>query len=311
MFDLDSQENLVVVAGLGAGGALGLACLVILAFSGPGHTAARITPRRVLDGAAAVFSARPGALAGLWIGFALASAFIAILGRISGLTLGLANSLLAAAMIFLGHRTMLEYPARSAGIELPRNGYWSLFLRSIVFGLILLAVILAVFVLAALINALAGAMGASGQTTLFAIGAAGGVTTIALSTLFARMSFVYPACALGERSWFVAAIRRSRSAGTGLSVALWLMVILFVVLAVPVLLTTEALMSAAIPGSDALGFDRFDPDFASPGVWFAMIAGEVVTSLLIAAYSLASIACVSAAYRICVLERVESVGGEG
>ncbi|WP_291844397.1 hypothetical protein [Maricaulis sp.] len=300
MFSITGEENLPVLIGLTIGGSIGLIVLFALGFTRIAAPAQRLTAGRILTHAAATLGARAGALVTLWIGVSLAYTTVTLFAQLVGRTTNLFEGAMAAALIFLGHKTMLERPAQAIGIEVPQTGFWRILLRSLALGLTILATAAVVFILAALLVALAETLGLNGEAPRLVVGAVSGAVAIWLSTLFARLSFIYPSSVLGGRDWYGIALNRARPAALGLSAGLWLVALVSLALIVPLIIWSNALVMAIAAGLPSQPGDLPD-DIGTPLFWLSLVMEELPLRLLLVAYSLASIACVSAAYRLTVL----------
>ncbi|WP_297733208.1 hypothetical protein [uncultured Maricaulis sp.] len=302
MFNLFLEENWPVLIGLGVGGGIALLSLLMSSFlrsAGTGHGA---SARTVLSLAIRSASERAGSLILLWIGVSAGYTVVSLLYSLIGRSTSVFDAMMTAVLIFLGHRALLESPARAVGIEMPEAGYWRILLRSIVFGLLGLATAGMVFLVAALLVALASYAGITGEAPLHVVGALAGVTAIRLSVLFARLSFLYPASVLGQRDWFGGALQRSVGMGPGLAASLWIFALAATALVIPVMLWSSALVdliAANLPASPG----ELPGDFGTARYWATLVFEELPLNLLIVAYCLGSIACVSAAYRLAVLDR--------
>ncbi|RKR03144.1 hypothetical protein C7435_1092 [Maricaulis maris] len=300
VFSITGEENLPVLAGLAIGGTIGLIILFGLGFTRIGGSEERVTAGRILRQAAATFGARAGALVTLWIGVSLAYTIVTLFAQLVGRTTNIFEGAMAAALIFLGHKTMLERPARSVGIEVPQTGFWRILMRSLALGLTVLATAAVVFVLAALLVALAEIAGLVGNTPRIVVGALSGGIAIWLSPLFARLSFIYPSSVLGGRDWYGTALNRARPAALGLGAGLWLVALASLALIVPLIIWSNTLVLAIATDLPSQPGDLPD-DIGTPLFWLSLVMEELPLRLLLVAYSLASIACVSAAYRLTVL----------
>ena len=304
MFHITGEENLPVLLGLGIGGGAALLALFLLGFTQLGARSARLTAGRVLSLASATFSARAGALFTLWISVSLAYTSVTLFTQLVGRTTYLFETAMAAVLIFLGHRTMLERPARDTGIDVPRNGYWRVLLRSLALGLAILLAAGAVFLLAAFLVALAGSAGLTGALPRIIAGMTAGLAAIWLSTLFARLSFIYPASVLGGRDWFGQALANAAPAALALSASLWVVALISLALIIPVIIWSESLVLAVASGLTSPP-GEMPGDVGTALFWLRLAIEELPLRLLLVAYSLTSIACVSAAYRLTVFATVE------
>ncbi|WP_323761472.1 hypothetical protein [Maricaulis sp.] len=300
MFSITGEENLPVLVGLAVGGGLSLMVLFVLGFTGFGGSP-RYTATPLLGQAVTTMKDRLGALVTLWIGVSLAYTAVTLFALLIGRTTTVFETAMAAVLVFLGHRTMLERPAAAAGIDVPQTGYWSILLRSLALGALILVTAGLVFVLAALMVALAEMTGLDGETARLAAGVAAGIAAICLSTLFARLAFVYPSSVLGGRDWFGTALGRTAPVAMALSASLWLVALVSIGLIIPVVIGSNSLVLSAMAALPATPGDLPD-DIGTPLFWLRLVVEELPLNLLLVAYSLASIACVSAAYRITVLE---------
>lgn len=300
MFSITGEENLPVLIGLAVGGALALLVLLVLGSTQLGARHPRITCGAVLRLAVDTLARRAGALSLLWLGLAFAYTSMTVFYALTGSATRFLETGMAAALIFIGHRIMLERPARAVGIDMPDTGFWRILLRSLALGLSLIVTVGAIFVLAALGIALANLAGLTGAAPRLIAGLASGVAAIWLSTLYARLSFVYPSSVLGGRDWFGTALRRAAPVSLGLSVSLWLVAIVSITLIIPLVIGADALMlrlAAELPTTPA----DLPDDIGTSLFWLGIALEEVPLNLLLVAYSLVSIACVSAAYRLTVL----------
>ena len=300
MFDLFREENWPVLIGLGIGGGLALASLILLSFLRPTTGPSATSARAVLSLAVETASQRAGSLVLLWISVSVGYTVVSLLYSLIGRSTSLFDTMMTAVLIFLGHRALLDRPARDAGIEMPETGYWRILLRSVVFGLLGLAAAALVFLCAALLVALAGYAGVTGNGPLYLVGALAGIAAIRLSILFARLSFLYPASVLGQRDWFGGALQRSAGAGPGLATSLWILALAATALVIPVMLWSSALIDVIV-GNLPVRPGELPGDFGTARYWATLVFEELPLNLLIVAYCLCSIACVSAAYRLAVL----------
>ncbi len=308
VFDLFGEENWPVLAGLGAGG--GLALLALLAYNARRWPAdpSVANARSVLSLALLSVGQRAGSLILLWLSVSVGYTAVSLLYSLIGRSTSLFDAMMTAVLIFLGHRSLLGGPARDAGVEMPETGYWRILLRSVAFSLLGVAAAALVFLCAALLVALAGYVGISGDGPLYLAGALAGMAAIRMSVLFARLSFLYPASVLGHRDWFGGALQRSAGMGTGLAASLWVLALAATALVVPVMLwssTLVDLIAARLPARPG----ELPDDFGTAHYWATLIFEELPLNLLIVAYCLGSIACVSAAYRLAVLDRESSKAG--
>jgi|OM-RGC.v1.006639698 hypothetical protein len=299
VFSITGEQNLPVLVGLAIGGGLSLLVLFVLGFFRIGG-AERVTAARVLGEALSTLAGRAGTLILLWIGVSLAYTTVTLFSLLIGRTTTLFETAMAAALVFLGHKTMLERQASAAGIEVPQTGYWRILLRSLALGAIVLVTAGLVFVLAALLVALAAMAGLDGDAPRLVTGVGAGVAAIWLSTLFARLTFIYPSSVLGGRDWFGTALGRSAPVALGLSASLWLVALASIALIIPLAIWSDALVMSIATTLPAAPGDLPD-DIGTPLFWLRLVMEELPLNLLLVAYSLASIACVSAAYRLTVL----------
>ncbi len=300
VFSITGEENLPVLIGLAIGGGLALIVLLVLGFTRLGG-AGRVTSSHLLGQALATLAERAGSLTLLWIGISFAYTAITLFALLAGRTSTLFETAMAAALIFLGHKTMLERPAAAVGLDVPQTGYWSILLRSLALGIIVLVTAGLVFVLAALLVALAGMAGLGGDTPRLVAGIGAGIAAIWLSTLFARLAFIYPSSVLGGRDWFGTALGRAAPVAIGLSASLWLVALASIAIIIPMVILSDTLVMSIVASVPATPGDLPD-DVGTPLFWLRLVMEELPLNLLLVAYSLASIACVSAAYRITVLD---------
>lgn len=300
VFSITGEENLPVLVGMAIGGGLSLAILLVFGFTRLGRRY-RVTSSQVLSQALATLAGRAGALIPLWIGVSLAYTTVTLFALLVGRTTTLFETAMAAALIFLGHKTMLERPAAAVGIDVPQTGYWSILLRSLALGMIVLVTAGLVFVLAALLVAIAGMAGLGGDAPRLVAGVGAGIAAIWLSTLFARLAFIYPSSVLGGRDWFGTALGRAAPVAMGLSASLWLVALASIALIIPLAIWSDALVMSIATTLPAAPGDLPD-DIGTPLFWLRLLMEELPLNLLLVAYSLASIACVSAAYRLAVLD---------
>ncbi len=233
----------------------------------------------------------------------LVIAFLYILSTLAsaalGIPLGFMDLLTGTGAVFLGHRFLLEKPLRETGQELGERGFLGVLVRSLLMALILViaVIILALpyfFIMALLQNA-----GASTGLPDLVLGFALGLAATGLSVLMARFSFMFPAAALGRKTWLATAGRESHGIGWALAGALWsnfLIMLVFTVLIMSGLGFLHVALGLPVNES-SLVLTADDPAF----IW-EFIFVEMPMLLILTAYSLASISIVSAAYRRVVID---------
>ena len=216
-----------------------------------------------------------------------------------GIPLGFADLLTSTGAVFLGHRFLLEKPLRETGQDMGERGFFGVLVRSLLMALILIimAIILAFpyfFIIALLQNA-----GAPTALPDLVLGFAIGVAAIVLSVFMARFSFMFPAAALGRKTWLATAARESHGIGWALAGALWSNFLIMLVLTVLIMSGLGFLhVALGLPiNESALVLTADDPAF----IW-EFIFVELPMILILTAYSLASISIVSAAYRRVVID---------
>lgn len=230
----------------------------------------------------------------------------AITAFFAGRLASLLDLFIWAGLVFIGHRILLADTARQKGMDIGERGIGAVFLRGIVLGLIVFAILLLALTLGAGTSYILASVAPGSSYTEWLLGAATGIAAMVGSVYLARLSFVYPSTALGERRWFVTALQRSRSEGTALAAALWLIGALSL-LFVLVLLAVASLTAAGTGMLNLVAANDPSASAMSSGITLFLGTQFVLMSLL-SAYSLVSIACVSAAYDQVVLSKIETEG---
>ena len=214
--------------------------------------------------------------------------------QLTGIPLGIMDLLTGSGVIFLGHRFLLEKPFRETGFNLPDRGFFAVLVRGVLGGVILVALLCLLFLPYAFFNALI--LNAGAPTTLFDIGFGFllGLGLAVISLVMTRLSFAFPAAALGRKSWFGTAARETHRLGFALAGALWSNFLIMAVLTVAVMVGLEMVRSTLnLPVSTSDWTLQAD----DPAFLWEFVLVELPIILITTAYTLVAISIVSAAYR--------------
>lgn len=291
-------ESLMVLFGTLSGLALTILAIVIGGYaplSGRGdRSASRITTR-----ALASLKTHWQAATGIVLAAAMGSTFSAVLADLTRTSLFpvIADPLVLAILVFAGHRVFLASYARESGITLPDGALWSVILRALTLSAILFACILLAILAGALLFAVTGYLGLVADPVRIAIGLLMGILAALGSIVFARLSFLYPAAALGQAGWLVTAFRRANRLGLGLAASLWLVALACMILAILAILAGDHILALTVY-ADRAGLGLLSsPDIpGSRAYWAETLLIQLPFRIVFMLYAMASVACVSAAY---------------
>lgn len=315
--DYSYQQYLPLILGGLLGGVVGLVVVLARGLSGAGRTpdGTRLYSGSLLLEGLAGLRANARRIGALFLAVCFLYTLTTAINVWLGVPMGIADLLTGTAIVYLGHRFLLEKPLQETGHSLPDKGFVGVLVRSFLFGLILLAMLAILAIPLLVLTALTRNAGTA--TGLFDIifGAGAGLGLVGISLVMSRLTFAFPAAALGRRTWFATAARESQGMTWGLAGALWTnalvgLVVTFVLVAA--LTVLQALLG--LPSSEAARVvSADDPAF----VW-NLVFVEVPVILATSAYTLIAVSIVSAAYRRTVIDpyrtgtqTTESVPGTG